>query len=199
MKRLLIKSKTLLDRFSIISLFLLILVSSCGSRRERLDKYSSVDRNLETTNTKNSYKVIGIVDGDTYDILADNHEVRIRMDAIDAPERGMPYYKVSKKYLSSLIFGKFIEVDIFDEDSRGRIIAHTYSNGLDISAEMLSAGLAWHYKEHNNEDKYSELEINARSKKLGLWADENPYKPWEIRKLHREGVSTKYLFENKVD
>lgn len=199
MKIRLIKSKTLLDSFSIFSLFILLIISSCSSRRERLDKYKTTNNNVEVTNTEKSFKVIGIVDGDTYDILVDNQKVRIRMDAIDAPEKGMPYYKVSKKYLSSLIFGKFIEVDMFDEDSRGRIIAHTYSNGLDISAEMLSAGLAWHYKEHNNEDKYSELEINARNERLGLWADENPYKPWEIRKLHREGVSTKYLFENKVD
>lgn len=199
MKRLLIKSKTLLDSFSFFFLFILLIVSSCSSRRERLDKYKTANTNIETTSSDNSYKVIGIVDGDTYDILVDNQKVRIRMNTIDAQRRGMPYYKVSKKYLSSLIFGKFIEVDIFDENSRGRKIAHTFSrNGLDLSAEMLSVGLAWHYKEHNN-DKYSELEINARNERLGLWANENPYKPWEIRKLHREGVSTKSLFVGKVD
>ena len=54
-----------------------------------------------------SGKVIKIVDGDTYDILLDNLTTkRIRMEGIDAPERGMPFYKVAKDYLGTLCFGQ---------------------------------------------------------------------------------------------
>jgi endonuclease YncB( thermonuclease family) len=41
--------------------------------------------------------VIGVVDGDTYDLMdTGNVKIRIRMDAIDAPEKGMPFYQASK-------------------------------------------------------------------------------------------------------
>ncbi len=54
-------------------------------------------------------KVISITDGDTYDILLDGDKtIRIRMEGIDAPEKGMPYYQVAKKYLGNLCFEKSI-------------------------------------------------------------------------------------------
>ena len=71
------------------------------------------------------YKVIGISDGDTYDILVNKNKVRIRMNAIDAPERGMPYYQVSKKHLSALIFKKMVNIEVVEKDRYGRIIANT--------------------------------------------------------------------------
>ena len=43
-----------------------------------------------------TFRVVKIVDGDTYDILINGILSRIRMDGIDAPERGQPYYKVSR-------------------------------------------------------------------------------------------------------
>ena len=49
--------------------------------------------------------VVGIIDGDTYDLLmTDKKTVRVRMNGIDAPEKGMPFYNVSKKYLAQLCF-----------------------------------------------------------------------------------------------
>ncbi len=39
-------------------------------------------------------------------LLEDKTTIRIRMDGIDAPEKGMPFYKVSKKYLGELCFNK---------------------------------------------------------------------------------------------
>jgi endonuclease YncB( thermonuclease family) len=52
-----------------------------------------------------SGKVIKIVDGDTYDVLAaDNKTIRIRMNGIDTPEK--TFRAKSKNYLSGLCFGK---------------------------------------------------------------------------------------------
>lgn len=158
---------------------------------------------LETISQKNAfnpnqtYKVIGIVDGDTYDILVDNQSVRIRVDGIDAPEKGMPYSKVSKKYLSQLCYGKFITIKKTSDDGRGRWVCRGYTpDGLDISEEMIRAGLAWHYKKYSSDSRLAALEIEARSKKKGLWAEPNPIAPWEIRKLHKKGISTKEYFKN---
>jgi micrococcal nuclease len=146
-----------------------------------------------------SYKVIGIIDGDTYDILVENRPVRVRMYAIDAPERGMPYNKVAKKYLSDLIFGKMVTVEQTDTDKNGRIVAKTYlPDGREASTEMLKAGYAWHFKKYDNNPTLAQIEINARKNRLGLWADNQPIAPWEVRKLHRKGESTKEMFENSI-
>jgi endonuclease YncB( thermonuclease family) len=188
-----IKSKILL-----ISLLFLSLISCKRERSSNSEKIADTSADFGV-GTQGEFKVIGIVDGDTYDILVDKTKIRIRMDAIDAPERGMPYYKVAKRHLSDLIFGKFPTIEITDVDHHGRYIAKTIIDDLDVSGDMIKSGLAWHYKEHNDNKEYANYEIEARNNSLGLWLDKNPYKPWEIRKLHREGVSTKNLFENKVD
>lgn len=146
-----------------------------------------------------TYKVIGIIDGDTYDILVDNRPVRIRMDGIDAPERGMPYNKKAKKYLSDLIFGKMVKVLELKKDRNGRSVSQTFlADGTDVSFEMIKAGYAWHYKKYSKDKTYTNAEIQTRIKKIGLWTEPNPLPPWEVRALHRNGVSTKELFENSV-
>ncbi len=140
--------------------------------------------------------VIKIIDGDTYDLLLqDNETVRIRMDAIDAPERGMPFYRVSKRYLFELIFNKTITISPQKKDRNGRIITRTYTkDGKECSAEIIKAGLAWHYKEYSDDVELAEYENLARSQKIKIWSDPHPLPPWKVRKLHRRGISTKDSF-----
>ena len=142
-------------------------------------------------------KVIAIIDGDTYDILIEgNKTLRIRMEGIDAPERGMPYYQVSKKYLGDLCFSKIIQLEQNDEDSRGRKIAFAYlGDGRELSHEMVRAGLAWHFKKYNSDQDLADLEKEAREANRGLWKDDSPMPPWVNRSLHRQGISTKDSFD----
>lgn len=143
-----------------------------------------------------TFKVIAIADGDTFTILRDNKPVRIRIDAIDAPEKGMPFAKASKKYLSELCFGKMVRIKTTTIDRYGRTVARAIlPNGKDISTEMIRAGYAWHYKRYSTDVLLSNLEVQARKKGTGLWKDKAPIAPWEIRKMHRKGISTKQLLE----
>jgi len=141
-------------------------------------------------------KVIGIVDGDTFDLLSDsNRTFRIRMEGIDAPEKGMPYYQVSKKHLSSLCFSQRVTVKITQSESGNRMIGFTYlADGTELSHEMIRAGLAWHFKRYNDDPDLAGLEQEAREAWRGLWKDPNPLPPWEIRKIRKGGESTKELF-----
>lgn len=138
---------------------------------------------------ENNGKVIAIIDGDTFDILlTGNKKKRIRMDAIDAPEKGMPFYKASKKHLSELCFQKEVYLVYLNSDQHGRSISRSYlSNGTDLSKEMIKSGMAWHYKEYSSDNELSKLELQAKEKKIGLWADRNPMEPWVCRKLRRKG------------
>ncbi len=172
---------------AITFLFVLFLFSCNNSSQE------------ESISNPTSGKVIAIIDGDTYDILLDgNKTVRIRMEGIDAPEKGMPFYRVAKKYLGELCFEKNVRLEIHDTDSRGRKIAFTYlDDGTEISHEMIKAGLAWHFTKYNKDEDLATLEVQAKESKLGLWTDESPMPPWDNRSLHRKGVSTKDSFDIK--
>lgn len=146
--------------------------------------------------TPETFKVVGITDGDTFTILQNHKPIRIRIDAIDAPEKGMPFAKASKKFLFNLCFGKMITIHVTSIDSYGRTVARaSLPNGKDISTEMIRAGYAWHYKKYSKDVQLSDLEILARQKRVGLWKDKNPVAPWEIRKMHRRGISTKQLLD----
>lgn len=165
---------------------------SCESKQTK----HSADLSNETSN---SGKVIGIIDGDTYDILLDGDKtVRIRMEGIDAPEKGMPFYRKAKKHLSDLCYGKIVRLEIHTTDEHDRKIAFSYlEDGRELSHEMIKAGLAWHFVKFNKDSDLAELESQAKKAKRGLWVDNSPMPPWENRSLHRNGVSTKDSFDIK--
>ena len=144
-------------------------------------------------------KVVSIVDGDTYDILIEeNKVVRVRMEGIDAPEKGMPFYRVAKNYLGKLCFEKNVRLDGEEKDSRDRTLAYTYlEDGTELSHEMVKAGLAWHFKKYSTDSTLAALEIEAQNSRRGLWIDSQPMPPWENRELHRKGISTKDSFNIK--
>jgi endonuclease YncB( thermonuclease family) len=129
-------------------------------------------------------KVIKIIDGDTYDILLNNHTTkRIRMDGIDAPERGMPFYKSSKNYLSNLCFGTGVLIEPTGKDRYGRTLAKTWlANGKEAGLLMIDAGYAWHFKKYSTSVQLANAEITARKNRLGLWTEKSAVAPWTWRK-----------------
>lgn len=199
------------EKLLCISLVLFINLScTSGSMRHRQSKLLEADNNHQSSLTLSSAnqaeqhlhgKVIKIFDGDTYELLtADNQRFRIRMEGIDAPEGGMPFYRVSKNYLTELCAGKMVEIKIKEKDHYGRYVAFTFlEDGRELSHEMVKAGLAWHYKQYNDDQSLADLEIEAREAKRGLWRDKNPMAPWTARKLRRQGVSTKDSFNITVE
>lgn len=133
-------------------------------------------------------KVVSISDGDTFrGITKDRKEVRFRIHGIDAPERGQPFSRKSQEYLSDLIYNKTVGIIVETEGDRyGRPVVWVYTpDGKDVSAEMLKAGLAWHYKQHSKDKEYARLEKEAQANKIGLWSDFHPVKPSQFRKNQR--------------
>ncbi len=182
--------------FISLSLFFIISCTSGGHKRPGYSKDYTSDSVVYS-----NAKVIKILDGDTYDILfSDNTTERIRMEGIDAPEKGMPYYKVAKNYLGQLCFGKQIKIQRTGKDRHGRTLAYTYlPDNTELSHEMLKAGLAWHYKKFNKDSDLAALEATAKANKTGLWADPRAMAPWDNRNYHRQGISTKDSFNIQND
>jgi micrococcal nuclease len=130
-------------------------------------------------------EVVGVTDGDTIKLLQDKKQYRIRLNGIDAPEMGQAYGRKSKDYLASLVAGKRVEVIVRDTDRYGRYVGDVLVGGESACAELVAAGLAWHYTAYSKDEKLAALEKAARAKKLGLWADPNPIPPWEFRRMKR--------------
>lgn len=127
-------------------------------------------------------KVIGVMDGDTFDLLNGTEKVRVRLEGIDAPEKGQPFGNNAKKAMSDLCFGKNVQVVASTKDRYGRMIARVYlPDGRCINEEMLRQGMAWHFKRYSNDARWARMENSARAARTGLWADPRPVAPWEWR------------------
>ena len=137
-------------------------------------------------------RVVRVTDGDTIVVLdTNNAQHKIRLQGIDAPERKQAYGTKSKEHLSDSVAGKFVVVEYEKRDRYERILGKVLLSNQDMNLEQVKAGLAWHYKKYqdeqtlNDRELYSEIEIEAREAKRGLWADRNPVSPWEYRKAKR--------------
>lgn len=133
-------------------------------------------------------RVVSISDGDTLTLLdTSNKQFKIRLTGIDAPEKKQPFGQVSKQHLSAMVFGKSVAVEWFKRDRYQRTLGKIVLDGLDINLEQIKSGMAWHYKKYQKEQlpedrqAYSDAEINAQQKRLGLWGEANPVSPWEFR------------------
>jgi endonuclease YncB( thermonuclease family) len=132
----------------------------------------------------NSYKVVGVIDGDTIDVLKQNQITRVRLAEIDAPEKNQAFGQQSKQCLSDLVMGKQVYLkDPTLERIRGkRTIATIIEGNSNINQIMVEKGMAWQYTAYSKSKKLKELQQEAKEKKKGLWFDKNPIPPWEYRK-----------------
>ena len=127
-------------------------------------------------------KVVKIADGDTFTILVDQKQRRIRLHGIDCPERGQDFGNVAKQYLSDLIGGRDVVVRELKTDRYGRTIAIAFVDGININEALLGKGLAWHFVEYDKNPEWTKLQERARKERKGLWQGKDPVPPWEYRK-----------------
>ena len=126
-------------------------------------------------------KVVAIADGDTVTVLYENQQHKIRLSGIDAPESRQAFGDKSKKALADKVFGKEVKVEWSAQDKYHRILGEIYLGERRISEEMISDGLAWHYKQYSKDQNLAKAELAAKQAKKGLWADANPTPPWDFR------------------
>ena len=146
--------------------------------------------------------VVGVVDGDTADIRLDSGMIRVRLHAIDAPERGQPQGAASKAALAALVYGKPVLVEPIEQDRYDRLVARLWLGDLDVNAEMIKQGQAWVYRRYAGEPAYCAYEKAARDLRRGLWAlpaSQRPA-PWEWRKRKSlEGRYTDYAAQTVAE
>jgi len=134
-------------------------------------------------------RVVGVSDGDTLTILdASNTQFKIRLAAIDAPEKAQPFGQRAKQKLSDICFGKNASVKVISVDRYGRSVGEIECDGINANEAMIQSGFAWVYRKYaKGYGHLYALEEDARNYRRGLWADSNPMAPWDWRKAKRNG------------
>lgn len=130
-------------------------------------------------------RVVGVTDGDTLTVYdqTTNVQTKIRISAIDSPEKKQAFGQAAKQTLSNLCFEREATINYVDTDRYGRTVADVKCDGKDAGTHMVSSGMAWVY------DKYSRghvflypIQEQAKTERRGLWADSEPVQPWVWRK-----------------
>src|SRR5215467_8063735 len=131
-----------------------------------------------------SGQVVSVLDGDTIEVLHNNHAERIRLNGIDCPEKGQAYGMKAKQAASELVFGKEVTLETYGLDKYGRTIADvSLPNGVIVNLELVRNGWCWWYQKYAPDNVVlAELQRRARRSGLGLWADAHPLPPWCYRK-----------------
>lgn len=127
-----------------------------------------------------AYKVVGVVDGDTIDVLIDGKKERVRYIGMDTPETVDPYRpeecfgKEASKRNSELVLGKEVrlEKDVSERDEYGRLLRYVYTGDMLVNLELVSEGYATLLTVPPDVAQAAALknaERTAREKGLGLW------------------------------
>lgn len=138
-----------------------------------------------------AWQVHRVLDGDTL-VLRDSHGARVsvRIEGIDAPEKGQPYADRSRQSLQLLVQNCHPELLAHKTDRFGRTVGELLCAGRDVGLAQIEAGMAWHFVRYAKgqsaqvRQRYSHAEADARREHRGLWRDAQPTAPW----LHRTRI-----------
>lgn len=148
--------------------------------------FAILTSNLATADVARKCLVVAVSDGDTLRVrcgeLDQLVQITIRISAIDAPEKKMPFGLRAKQALSELCYQSQATITPKALDRYHRTVAEVNCAGKDVGTEMVSNGFAWVYDRYAHDYEYLyPLQSTARANKLGLWSDPLPTRPWEWR------------------
>jgi len=126
-------------------------------------------------------QVTKVNDGDSIEVDLESGPARVRFSAIDTPEWNQPYGAQSSTALKAMLpVGSKVELEVVSQDSFRRLVATVWlvdgDKTTNINEAMLTQGHAWALRRYMKDPRFCDMEQQARSKKLGLWAQ--PVKDW---------------------
>lgn len=132
-------------------------------------------------------KAIRAVDGDTIELLMpDKTHPNCRLASIDCPERKQAFGSRATEALKALCVGQTVTVHQIGTDGYKRPIVFVVADGLNVNAELIRQGFAWHYLKYSKSDELARMESAAREAKRGLWKDSLAVAPWDWRKQQQK-------------
>ena len=141
--------------------------------------------------------VVRVQDGDSLIVHPVNSgpgtQVRLRLCAIDAPERDQLYGREARNYLYSLVEDRTdLLLEPSDSDRYGRLVGvlyyRSFGRGRSVNRIMVEQGFARWYRNYDVRGLgLEQAERSARSRRRGIWSGDS-VAPWEYRKAKRDPV-----------
>jgi len=145
--------------------------------------------------------VASVIDGDTVELT--NGE-RLRLLAIDTPERGEPFYDDARLLLTRLALGRPARVVTSrrERDSYGRLLGYLYiDDTLLVNKVLLDSGLAYLYLFSDTDDGQAltglllDAQRAAMDARTGFWTVERSPEDYYVasknsHRFHRPGCSS---------
>jgi len=83
-------------------------------------------------------KLVGVIDGDTIEVLDNQHSERIRLSGIDCPENDQAYGQRAKQAASELVFCKDVTLETHCLDKYGRTLVDVLLLDGDLPGQIWS-------------------------------------------------------------
>lgn len=136
--------------------------------------------------TTESYAVVHVVDGDTFDVEIEGKTERLRMIGIDTPETVDPrkpvqcFGKEASARTKELLLGQRVTLEADhsqdERDKYGRMLRYAFlPDGRNFGLVLIQEGYAHEYtydKPYKYQQQFKDAERTAREAKKGLWADD---------------------------
>lgn len=114
---------------------------------------------------------------------------RIRLAYIDCPvydrehpAAAQPFGRAATEFTERLTLGATVTVQAIAADAGAGLVSHVrLPDGRDLTAELLSAGLAWWDGPAITDAPQAAIEPLARLQRRGVWSDLHPEPPWGFR------------------
>lgn len=114
-----------------------------------------------------AYRALRVIDGDTF-VTTENQY--IRLNSVQAPEKGRCGYEEAKKELEKLVLNKPLYIKVLFHDQFGRQISQVYSIEGNVNEKIVAKGLAI-VESGTSTDEVSKANNLAREKKLGIYSE----------------------------
>lgn len=121
---------------------------------------------------KVTFKVLEVIDGDTFKINDHNETRRVRLMGVNTPEIGKCLSDEAKYKLAELVSSQEVTLEDQFSDPYGRIMANVFIGDRYINKEMLLTGLGrMDYYENPHKVELKAAYAEAKSKKLGIFSN----------------------------
>ena len=116
-----------------------------------------------------------VIDGDTVELLGGD---RLRLLAVDTPEKDEPFYDRARQFLEDLTLGKAARIEYGNRrrDRYGRLLGYLYIDSLFVNKVILENGLGYLYLFKDNDPNSPPVQQllaaqrTALENKTGLWS-----------------------------
>lgn len=150
-------------------------------KTETVSKQQATPTPKTKSNPYQTGTVTKVIDGDTVEVQIGEKVEKVRMLLIDTPETVhpnqpvQPYGKEASDFTQKLLLNKEVklEKDQEDKDKYGRLLRYIYVEDQSVQELLLTEGLARvavYPPNTKYEQKYRELQDQAKAKKIGIWS-----------------------------